>query len=106
MAALASCAYPPSERPRYPELADNLPLGFAEADAEFKRRVNAAFPLPIRVDDLAERLTQQGFFVDRGAQQARFAVTRFPCQLRWLVGWNETGGDVSRLLPVFGRACL
>ncbi|MEO9895762.1 MAG: hypothetical protein ABJJ69_15545 [Paracoccaceae bacterium] len=60
--------FPPLPIP--PETARDLPSNFAEADEEFGRRVAAAYPLPLTVNDLAARLDEQGFSVETATNYA------------------------------------
>uniref|UniRef100_UPI000A8F8CFF hypothetical protein n=1 Tax=Roseovarius sp. BRH_c41 TaxID=1629709 RepID=UPI000A8F8CFF len=62
--------FPPFPRP--PEIARGLPSDFAEADAEFARRVLAAFQSPLTVEELVVRLSDQGFTIHEEAEYAIF----------------------------------
>ncbi len=96
--------FPPLPLP--PEIARKLPGNFAEADEEFGRRVSAAFPLPLSVDELTARLSEQGFLVDDANSYAKFEKSGFPCTLVWRVHWEATDGSINKLASRFGGVCL
>jgi hypothetical protein len=92
--------------PRLPEIARDLPSNFAEADEEFGSRVKAAFPLPLAVDDLAARLSEQGFSVNTENSLAVFETRGFPCALIWRIHWETEDESVSALSSIYGGVCL
>ncbi|MEL6378035.1 MAG: hypothetical protein AAFQ04_12745 [Pseudomonadota bacterium] len=96
--------FPPLPMP--PEIARGLPTNFAEADEEFGRRVNAAFSLPLTVDELITRLGEQGFTINIENSLAVFEKQRFPCRLIWRIHWDEDDESVTALSPIYGGVCL
>lgn len=100
------CTDPHALAPDPPELGRNLPSGFAEADAEFARRVTAAFPLPIPENDLVSQLSRQGFNIHFDKSAATFKTDQFPCNKLWRIGWNASDGLVTNLTAKYGAACL
>ena len=96
--------FPPLPIP--PQIASGLPSNFAEADEEFGRRVFAAFPLPLAVDHLTARLSEQGFSVNTEANYAIFEKSKFPCTLIWRIHWESEDDSVSEITSKYGGACL
>ena len=96
--------FPPLPRP--PEIARGLSSSFAEADEEFARRISAAFPAPLMVEELIASLSEQGFTVIEEAQYAIFEKSKFPCTLSWRIHWAAEDGSVSRLNSKYGGTCL
>lgn len=96
--------FPPLPRP--PEIARGLPSNFAEADEEFGRRVNAAFPLPLTVDELTARLGEQGFTINTENSLAVFEKQGFPCTLIWRIHWEADNESVTALSSIYGGVCL
>ena len=92
--------------PMPPQIARGLPSNFAAADEEFRERVIAAFPLPLAVEELTARLSEQGFSVNIENSFAIFEKGKFPCTLIWRIDWQEEGGYASRLSSKYGGACL
>ncbi|MEM6713109.1 MAG: hypothetical protein AAF590_12625 [Pseudomonadota bacterium] len=96
--------YPPLPRP--PEIGRSLPANLSEANAEFKRRVEAQFPLPMSDDALRAQLTEQGFHVSNGDTVAVFEKRHYPCRLRWSIFWEEEDGAVTAFDTMHGGICL
>ena len=96
--------FPPLPRP--PEIGRNLPSSFAEADEEFGRRVKATFLLPLTVENLTARLSEQGFSVNAKNSVAVFKKQKFPCTLIWRIHWETEHDSVSVLSSKYGGVCL
>lgn len=96
--------FPPLPRP--PEIARGLPSNFAEADEKFARRILAALPPPLTLEELIARLGEQGFTVNEEAEYAVFEKSKFPCALRWPIHWEVKDGSVSNLNSKYRGACL
>lgn len=92
--------------PNLPEIAKGLPSNFSEADEEFNRRVLAAFPMPLTVEELTDRLSEQGFKVYAENNYGNFEQSGFPCTLIWRIHWEEVDGAVSEMTSKYGGICL
>lgn len=92
--------------PRLPELARGLPSNFADAEEEFGRRVNAAFPLPLTVNQLTALLSEQGFSIQTQNNLAVFEMPGFPCAFIWRVHWEAEDKLVSALTSMHSGNCL
>ncbi|QHQ35303.1 hypothetical protein [Algicella marina] len=96
--------FPPIPFP--PEIGRGLPIGFAQADSEFKQRVASHFALPISETELTSRLQDQGFTIERENRFAVFEKARFPCTLFWRVHWESEKGTVASIYARYGGSCL
>ena len=89
-----------------PALGRNLPSDFETADAEFKRRVFARYPLPFPQDELISELKAEGFSISENIRMAEFTKQQFPCNLIWRIKWEIENSSIVELDAVYGGICL
>ncbi|WP_407526156.1 hypothetical protein [Methylobacterium oryzisoli] len=102
------------ERIFLPPLARDLPANFREADAAFKARIAAVFPIGSSEAALVERLRAQGFALPAGQatpdgpreSRAVFRQTSFPCNLAWHVRWRAEHDRLVEVSADYGGTCL
>jgi hypothetical protein len=78
---------------------------------EFKKRVNAAFPVHTSHEQITQELSSQGFKVDRSLDGRFYAIyyeNNFPCNLQWLIIWNhfDEFNHISNLKADYDIVCL
>lgn len=88
-----------------PSLIRNLPSRVADANDEFGRRVDAAFPIGSSVEEMTERLERSGF-EHQGPSGGRWRLMsrdpNFVCALHYNVSWIPT--EDNRIEDVEGSA--
>ncbi|NMN89725.1 hypothetical protein [Novosphingobium sp. SG916] len=106
--SLSACgsAAPPS----LPSIPDKLPSDVHDAEPEFDRRVNAAYPIDSLEEEAVADLHRAGFEVssrasdgDRSADSKRADTI---CQTVWSVRWKADSGRLGELFGVYGARCL
>ena len=104
---LAGCA-------NTPPLGRSLPANFAEASAEYNRRVVAAYPVGSQAAQLLADLNRQHFKVTPigdPKQPYQFMAVRegnwhVACDLEWDVYWSAADGWITAVGAARGTACL
>ena len=95
-----------SDRP-LPELARNLPQGWAEADLAFKERVRNRFPVGTPQKDVVDALESQGFTIAPDGKRASFEQPNIVCRLTWRIFWaTDEVQNIRRIDGVYGGICL
>lgn len=104
---LSACGSAPY-RP-LPPIADKLPSDVRNAEPEFDRRVETAFPLGSSEEKAITELDRLGFEVSpQGADGYRSADIKrggMICQTLWSVRWKAEAGQLRDIFGVYGFRC-
>ena len=106
-ALLAACSN--ATFPQLPPIADKLPPDVRDAEPEFDRRVQAAFPVGASEQQTVSSLKETGFQISPagsdGYASADLKRGNMVCQTIWSVRWKADAGTIREIFGVYGHRC-
>lgn len=93
--------------PPIPELEQDLPGTFAEAQLLFSQRLQERFPIGTRERNVIDTLREQGFAISADHKTATFHQPSLFRKFVWNISWDtDVTGAINRILGTHGAICL